>query len=301
MTSLLVGCGLPGGMMGSLMADLKGMHAAINSNLKKRGEKELSEDELLVELFEEVQRIWPMLGTPCLVTPFSQYVKNAALMNLYSRSMGEPAFTRMDPAMWGMILGKAGKLPGTLAPEIVKLAEEKGFEFYTDDPQKLYPNALPHFIEEMQKLGWERGEDDEELFEFAMHEKQYREYKSGQAKEQFNKDLLERIEKAAQGGSQVTFLSAADKRAILHPNAEPLQATHSGKVLWELDFNSESEPPVVGKQFSEGEVVCYLQTPHGIEPQTAFMNCRVVSTEASQGTMVAKNTPLAYLEKTDKI
>ena len=300
MTSLLVGCGLPGGMMGSLMADLKGMHAAINSNLKKRGEKELSEDELLVELFEEVQRIWPMLGTPCLVTPFSQYVKNAALMNLYSRSMGEPAFTRMDPAMWGMILGKAGKLPGTLAPEIVKLAEEKGFEFYTDDPQKLYPNALPHFIEEMQKLGWERGEDDEELFEFAMHEKQYREYKSGQAKEQFNKDLLERIEKAAQGGSQVTFLSAADKRAILHPNAEPLQATHSGKVLWELDFNSESEPPVVGKQFSEGEVVCYLQTPHGIEPQTAFMNCRVVSTEASQGTMVAKSTPLAYLEKTDK-
>lgn len=196
MTSLLVGCGLPGGMMGSLMADLKGIHAAINANLRKKGEPELSEDELLVQLFDEVQRIWPMLGTPCLVTPFSQYVKNAALMNLFSRSMGEKDFTRMDPAMWGMILGKSGKLPGELAPEIIELAKEKGFEFYTDDPQKLYPNVLPQYIQEMKELGWDRGPDDEELFEFAMHDKQYREYKSGLAKEQFNKDLAERMVKA---------------------------------------------------------------------------------------------------------
>ena len=196
MTSLLVGCGLPGGMMGSLMADLKGMHAAINANLAKRGEKTLSEDELLVELFQEVQRVWPMLGTPCLVTPFSQYVKNAALMNLFSKSMGEKPFSRMDPAMWGMILGKSGKLPGSLAPEIIELAKEKNMEFYTDDPQALYPNELPKYIAEMEQLGWDRGQDDEELFEFAMHEKQYREYKSGLAKEQFNQDLIERMRKA---------------------------------------------------------------------------------------------------------
>ena len=69
-------------------------------------------------------------------------------------------------------------------------------EFYTDDPQKLYPNELPRFIKEMKELGWDRGQDDEELFEFAMHEKQYREFKSGQAKEQFNKDLAERMQKA---------------------------------------------------------------------------------------------------------
>jgi pyruvate carboxylase subunit B len=137
-----------------------------------------------------------MLGTPCLVTPFSQYVKNAALMNLFSRSMGEKDFTRMDPAMWGMILGKSGKLPGELAPEIVALAKEKGYEFYTDDPQKLYPDVLPQYIKEMKELGWDRGQDDEELFEFAMHDKQYREYKSGLAKEQFLKDLAERRAKA---------------------------------------------------------------------------------------------------------
>ena len=95
-----------------------------------------------------------------------------------------------------MILGKSGKLPGELAPEIIELAKEKGFEFYTDDPQKLYPNVLPQYIKEMEELGWDRGQDDEELFEFAMHDKQYREYKSGLAKEQFLKDLEERRAKA---------------------------------------------------------------------------------------------------------
>ena len=301
MTSLLVGCGLPGGMMGSLMADLKGMHAAINANLKKKGEKELSEDELLVQLFDEVQRIWPMLGTPCLVTPFSQYVKNAALMNLFSRSMGEKDFTRMDPAMWGMILGKSGKLPGELAPEIVELAKEKGFEFYTDDPQKLYPNELPRFIKEMEELGWDRGQDDEELFEFAMHEKQYREYKSGLAKEQFNKDLLERMEKAAKGGQQVTFISAADKRAILHPTSEPVEATQAGTVLWELDFNEDSHAPAFGTLFRQGDVVCYLQTQHGIEPLTAFENSRLVAVDKHQGQKVTKGDAICWLEKAEAI
>ena len=80
--SLLLGCGLPGGMMGSLMADLKPVHAAINMNRKKEGLPELSEDEMLVEMFQEVQDIWPKLGNPPLVTPFSQYTKNIALMKL---------------------------------------------------------------------------------------------------------------------------------------------------------------------------------------------------------------------------
>ncbi len=299
MTSLLVGCGLPGGMMGSLMADLKGMHAAINANLTKRGEKTLNEDELLVELFNEVQRIWPMLGTPCLVTPFSQYVKNAALMNLFSRSMGEKPFTRMDPAMWGMILGKSGKLPGELAPEIIELAKEKGMEFYTGDPQALYPEALPNYLAEMERLGWDRGQDDEELFEFAMHEKQYREYKSGQAKEQFNKDLLERMEKAAKGGQQVTFISAADKRAILHPSSEPVEATAAGKVLWELDYNEDSHAPAFGTLFAKGAVVCYLQTQHGIEPIVAADNCRLVAVDKEQGAVATKGDAICWVEKAD--
>ena len=222
-------------------------------------------------------------------------------MNLFSRSMGEKEFTRMDPAMWGMILGKSGKLPGTLAPEIVELAKEKGYEFYTDDPQKLYPDVLPQYIKEMEELGWDRGQDDEELFEFAMHDKQYREYKSGLAKEQFNKDLLERMEKAARGGQQVTFISAQDKRAILHPSAEPLEAPVNGKLIWELNYDEGSTIPVHGKLYLKGEPVCMLQTAHGIEVLTAFENSRIVSVEKEAGETIAKGQTICWMEKVDLV
>ena len=58
LSSLLIGCGLPGGMMGSMMADLKGVHNAINMFLKNAGKKEMNEDELLVALFDEVRYVW---------------------------------------------------------------------------------------------------------------------------------------------------------------------------------------------------------------------------------------------------
>ena len=77
-SSLLVGCGLPGGMMGSMMADLKGFQSAINMSLRNQGKKEVTLNELMVMLFQEVEYVWPKLGYPPLVTPFSQYVKNTA-------------------------------------------------------------------------------------------------------------------------------------------------------------------------------------------------------------------------------
>src|SRR3712207_2609236 len=58
-SSLLLGCGLPGGMMGSMMSDLGGIHATINNLRKKKGEAELSMDDLLIRLFDEVAYVWP--------------------------------------------------------------------------------------------------------------------------------------------------------------------------------------------------------------------------------------------------
>ena len=185
MSSLLLGCGLPGGMMGSMMADLKGVESAINANRKKKGLEPFTEDQLLVRLFNEVAYVWPKVGYPPLVTPFSQYVKNIALMNLLAESMDKPRYSMMDQSIWGMILGKSGKLPGEVAPEIVELAKQKGLEFTDANPQDNYPDDLPTFIKEMEDNGWERGQDDEELFELAMHPTQYRDYKSGIAKERF--------------------------------------------------------------------------------------------------------------------
>ena len=189
MSSLLVGCGLPGGMMGSMMADLKGMHGAINTALKQHNKPEVTFNSLVTQLFKEVEIIWPMLGYPPLVTPFSQYVKNMALMNIFSMAKNEPRFSMIDKDSWNMILGKTGKLPGPLAPEIIKLAETKGFKFYDGDPQAAFPDELDKYRKEMEKLSWDEGPDQEELFEFAMHDRQYKDFKSGAAKTRFNQEL----------------------------------------------------------------------------------------------------------------
>ncbi len=192
MNSLLIGSGLPGGMMGSLMADLENNLTSLNKWLSKRGKPELTQDDLLVKLFEEVEHIWPMLGYPPLVTPFSQYVKNLALMNVLQIEKGRERWSMIADNIWDMILGKSGKLPGELAPEIIKLAEEQGREFYTGNPQDLYPNKLDEFKTEMKENNWDFGQDDEELFELAMHPEQYRAYKSGKAKADFEADLAQK-------------------------------------------------------------------------------------------------------------
>lgn len=295
MTSLLVGCGLPGGMMGSLMADLKGVHAAINSNLKAQGKAELTEDELLVQLFDEVKYIWPKLGYPPLVTPFSQYTKNVALMNVFAMSKGQGRWTMIDQNTWDMILGKAGHLPGKLDPEIVELAKAKGFEFFDGNPQDNYPNVLPKYIAEMEKLGWERGEDDEELFEFAMHDKQYREYKSGEAKKRFNAELQQKMEaKFKASGASVQI---PDFRALRHPNAEPVTATASGRLMWEFDYLDKSVKPADGKTYKEGDFLCVIQTNgRGLEVMPALFAGKIVEPK-EQGTMVQKGDIVAYIEK----
>ena len=296
LNSLMLGCGLPGGMMGSLMADLKGVHAAINMNLKNKGEKELSEDELLVQLFDEVQNIWPKLGYPPLVTPFSQYTKNIALMNLYSLSKGDARYENsIDPAAWGMILGKAGQLPGELAPEIVELAKKKGLEFFNGNPQDNYPDELPRFRKEMEENGWDLGPDEEELFEFAMHEKQYREYKSGEAKRRFNQELEEKMKaKFSQGGANVQI---PDLRALRHPNAEPVVAPVGGRILWDIDFNDKSTTPAPGTVYKEGDIIAQIQAPYGQEPVVALWPGKIVEAVAPQGKLVEKGETIAFIEK----
>lgn len=187
--SLLIGPGLPGGMMGSLMADLENNLVSLNKWLVKKNRPEMTLDELLIKLFDEVEYVWPKMGYPPLVTPYSQYVKNVALMNVMQLIKGNERWTMIDDNTWDMLLGKAGKLPGKVDEELIKLAEEQGREFFSGNPQDLYPDELDNYRKEMDENGWDYGEDDEELFELAMHPQQYRNYKSGKAKEEFEADL----------------------------------------------------------------------------------------------------------------
>ena len=293
LSSLLVGCGLPGGMMGSMMSDLKGFQTAINASLASRGEAPLSIDSLMVKLFREVEYVWPRLGYPPLVTPFSQYVKNTALMNLLEMMKGRPRWSTIDKDTWNMILGKMGRLPGPLAPEIVALAKEKGLEFYTGNPQDAFPDALPQFREMMVAEGWDEGQDSEELFEFAMHERQYRDYRSGVAKERFEAELESR--KAVAGAPivvtrPVVEMPSFDIDALLkrYPDAKPLQSPVKGQLLWQVDVADRSCAPAEGTSVHAGTPAGYVQAYYGIEEIVPASDGRIVAVTAAQGDKVEK-------------
>lgn len=297
MNSLLIGPGLPGGMMGSLMADLENNLSSINKWMSKRSKPTITQDELLIKLFEEVQFIWPKLGYPPLVTPYSQYVKNTALMNVTQMLKGKERWTLIDDNTWDMLLGKSGKLPGEIAPEIKLLAIEQQKEFYEGDPQMIYEekigNELMEARSEIIEKGWELGEDDEELFELAMHPSQYRAYKSGEAKKIFEADLESKVNKSLiedqKGDNSDKFdFDNAPKKMEIKVNNEifevevsydqkipqveqntsiqengviienGVQAPLEGKFF--LTKSPSEKPKKVGDQVKEGDVIGYIES-----------------------------------------
>ncbi len=281
--SLLVKPGLPGGMMGSLMTDLEDNMASLNKWKVKNGEAELTTDQLMVKLFDEVAYVWPKVGYPPLVTPFSQYVKNLALFNVISMEKGKNRWEIFPDTIWDMVLGKTGRLPGPVADEIKELAASQGREFTDVDPQSNYPDCLDEYRRRMAEKGWETGEDDEELFEYAMHPEQYEAFRSGKAKADFEADLAKR--KAAQGASadlpsvitvrlngvdyklDVAYGDAAPAVSASSSNAElaavpqgageELTAPLSGKFF--LTKDTQETPKKVGDRFKKGETLCYIE------------------------------------------
>jgi pyruvate carboxylase subunit B len=255
----------------------------------------------MVMLFQEVEYVWPRLGYPPLVTPFSQYVKNTALMNLMAILKGQPRWSMIDKDTWNMILGRMGKLPGALAPEIKQLAEQKGLEFYTGDPQSEFPDELDRFRQIMKEEGWDCGQDDEELFELAMHERQYRDYRSGVAKERFNKDLEAARAKAGAPviiERPVVEMPKYDIDRILekYPDAVPVQTSARGQMLWQIDVDDASSAPAAGTEVKAGEPVGYVQTYYGMEEVTAAVDGRIVAVCAAQGDNVVKGEIVAFIQ-----
>ncbi len=255
MNSLLIGPGLPGGMMGSLMADLESNLESLNKWLAKNGREEVTLDDLLIKLFNEVAYVWPKIGNPPLVTPFSQYVKNLALMNVMQIERGKERWSVVADNIWDMILGRAGKLPGTLAPEIVQLIKEQGREFYDGDPQDLYPDQLDEFRAEMKKNNWDFGQDDEELFELAMHPEQYRAYQSGAAKKAFEEDLARR--KAA----------AQVEKPQPSPVEAPANGTTNNFQPRQLVINVDNEEYRVYISYPENDGIPFHPVDKAVQPQ----------------------------------
>lgn len=280
--SLLIKPGLPGGMMGSLMTDLEDNLKSLNRWKKKHNQPELTTDQLLIKLFNEVAYVWPKVGYPPLVTPFSQYVKNLSLMNVIQMEKGRKRWEMIADTIWDMILGKAGMLPGQVDPIFKEMATAEGREFMTNDPQENYPDCLEEFRLKMKENGWETGQDDEELFEYAMHPAQYEAYKSGKAKADFEADLEKRRAEKAAGTGQaaapdsvvvtvngqrykvdITYNDADDKAK--EQNSSDIKTAEGRELTSPLEgkfflVNSPTEvAKKVGDRVEEGDVVCYIE------------------------------------------
>ena len=200
-----------------------------------------------------------------------------------------------------MILGKMGTLPGPLAPEIVDLAKQKGLEFYTGTPQEAFPTELDKFRQMMKDEGWDVGQDEEELFEFAMHERQYRDYKSGLAKERFRADL--EAAKAKAGAPIVVERPVVempkfdvDEIVKKYPWAVPGQAPVMGQLMWQYDVDDASSAPVVGAEVEAGKPMSFVQTYYGFEDVTPAVSGRVVAVCAMQVDLVVKGEILAFVQ-----
>ncbi|MCQ2959166.1 MAG: oxaloacetate decarboxylase [Bacteroidales bacterium] len=317
LTSLLIAPGLPGGMMGSLMNDLTTNLASINKSLVKQGKPEITTDDLMVKMFDEVAYVWPRVGFPPLVTPFSQYVKNLALFNIMQTVKGQERWTMIADNIWDMILGKSGRLPGEVAPEIKELAAKQGREFFTGNPQDLYPDKLDEFRKEMDANGWEYGQDDEELFELAMHPEQYRAYKSGKAKADFEVELAKKkAEKVGAGSLKPQSLTVdvngekyavtvsydapkadAPKAAAAAPvsgDAKDVIAPISGKFFKTKD--SASKPVAVGDMVKEGDIVGYIEAMKVFNAVAAPASGKVVEICKNSGDDVDEDDVLMKIQ-----
>ena len=279
MNSLLIESGLPGGMMGSLMNDLEKSHISINKWLQKNKKKEISLDSLFSSLVDEVKYIWPIMGYPPLVTPYSQYVKNVAIVNVLNQIKGKERWSLIDDNTWDMLLGKSGKLPGELGKEIKKLSKDLGKEFYDGNPQDLIEDVLDINRNEMKSKNWDFGQDDEELLEYSLHKTQYLDFKSGDAKKKIAEDIklkkqskivskdepskkMTKILKVNEVSYEVDYIidtakkeSISDKKIV---KGQKIISPIEGRVFFTKD--PDENPVKVGDKINKGDVICYIES-----------------------------------------
>ena len=275
MNSLLIDSGLPGGMMGSLMNDLEKSHTSINKWLQKNNKKEISIDNLFTKLLDEVNFIWPVLGYPPLVTPYSQYVKNVAIVNVLNNIKGKNRWSLIDDNTWDMLLGKSGQLPGKLGDEIISLSKELNKTFYEGVPHELVENILDKNREEMKEKGWELGKDEEELLEFSLHKTQYIDYKSGAAKKKLANEISEKknnkseesipsqIKKeivTIQGTRfEVEYINEEkNDSTINNPPGKKILSPIEGRVF--LTKDPKDVAIKVNDNIKKGDIICYIES-----------------------------------------
>ncbi len=171
----------------------------------------------------------------------------------------------------------------------------------------------------MKQNGWDFGQDDEELFELAMHPEQYRAYKSGKAKADFEKDLAERkakknapaagaelpktIKVSVEGqtyevniayGNEAPAATAAPAASPVAAGAgEDLLAPLEGKFYLTKD-NSET-PKKVGDVVQAGDVLGYIEAMKTFNAIRADKAGTITAILCNSGDSVEEDDPIMKL------
>jgi len=314
MNSLLIESGLPGGMMGSLMNDLEKSHSSINRWLSKNIKSKISLDDLFSMLLKEVNIIWPIMGYPPLVTPYSQYVKNVAIVNVLNSIKGKNRWSLIDDNTWDMLLGKSGKLPGVLGNEIVELAKELNKEFYKGAAQDLIDDVLEKNKQEMKQKNWDLGMDKEELLEYSLHKTQYLDYKSGSAKKKFFKDIEKKksftvseknideeiikkeIISIGEDKYEVEFSVDNNKKAVdIKYDGNKISSPIEGRIFFTKD---PTETPIkINDIVKKGDILCYIESMKVINAIKSEFSGKIIKICFNDGDEIFDDDDLFIISK----
>ena len=167
----------------------------------------------------------------------------------------------------------------------------------------------------MKEKKWETGEDDEELFEYAVHPAQYEAYKSGKAKEDFLADVAKRRAEKEQvpteeakpktltvqvdGQAYRVTVAYGDTELPVAPASQPSAAAGEGKeVLSPLEGkfflvkNAQETPLKVGDAVKEGDVLCYVEAMKTYNAIRAEFGGTVTAISANPGDTVSEDDVL---------
>ena len=175
----------------------------------------------------------------------------------------------------------------------------------------------------MLEKQWDRGQDDEELFEYAMHPTQYEAYKSGKAKEDFLADVKKRRDEIANASApadaadnkpkvltvdvngqayRVTVAYGAVDPAELSGNAPAAAAAvpagEGNDVLSPLEGkfflvkNAQETAKKVGDKVAKGDVICYVEAMKTYNAIRAEFDGTITAICANSGDSVSEDDVL---------
>ena len=144
----------------------------------------------------------------------------------------------------------------------------------------------------MKENGWESGRRWE-LFELAMHDRQYRDYKSGVAKKRFEEELQRAKDAAlASKGSQKRFVSLNALRLNLLQLSK--KARNLGNWCWISFFSSICRKGIQSKKHS------VISLPHGVRMIKCWLTSKdVLLRFALNKAVLWIRVMLVYIERTD--